>query len=191
MIKETTLFLLFGFFGYRSYVDVTYKTCRAPLGIYFGYMLWVQGFAILSAGFMLRNIFTIFWTSVFIIFLVLFVILVLAGLPLMIWNTVTTPACTPNNYTITNWVLVIAFNIILFHLVFTLIKALIDKRKKLRNAEKLKKEIDNIYKKILRSDFDVEKFIKEHGEEVINLFELTEEELNIINDKFSAIVTQD
>ena len=58
----------------------------------------------------------------------------------------------------------------------------------IRKSNKLGKGIDNIYRKLAKNqNFDVENFIKNHGEEVINLFSFTEYEIQILREKFCMI----
>lgn len=51
----------------------------------------------------------------------------------------------------------------------------------------MRSQIDDIYENVLKQNFDVEKFIKEHGESIINMFKLTDKERAIIQDKFVVV----
>ena len=70
-------------------------------------------------------------------------------------------------------------------LILKVIGMAIKQKMKLRRANKLKGGIDKIYKDLQKKKgVDVEKLIATHGEEVINLFEFTAKELEILKDKF-------
>jgi hypothetical protein len=186
MLCEFLFSLIFGYLGYKSYVDDEYKTCRVPLGVYHGFLLWLIGLMVLSSGFGERCMF--FRSLICITSFFLFFILELGGIPLLIWNAISTFNCMSIQYTIITWAIPIFINSSIFLLIFTLIQA---RNNHIDLKENLQEEIDGIYQKILTEDFDVEKFIETYSEEVINSFELTEEELKIIKDKFSACITQD
>jgi hypothetical protein len=115
---------------------------------------------------------------------IIFILVIVSGLPVMIWHTLANTSCCPVNYTVTSWLLVGFLNYIFLTLFYKVLAIYLKARKNKNKADKMRKGIDKIYNQAMRNDFDVEAFIKEHGELVINLFKLTDREIEILNEKF-------
>lgn len=77
-------------------------------------------------------------------------------------------------------------------LILKVIGMAIKQKIKMRRANKLKTGIDRIYKDLEKKGaVDVEKLILTHGEDIINMFDFTQKEKDILKTKFCVMNTVD
>jgi hypothetical protein len=170
MLKETLLFGLFLLVGFQSLLDPNYKPCKTPMALYFALIPWNMSILVVVTGFLTRNICQNIFGPLCVVFFITLVLLIFMGFPLLIWTIFVSPRCTPSNYVITNWIFVTLTNTLMYFLISILIGSYCKHRKKQKQGAVLRKQIDKIYDRVIKKDFDIEAFITKHGEEVINLF---------------------
>lgn len=160
-----------------------FNDCKSPVGFY---ILSIPGSLLpiaISNIFITGKICINYWVFIQILFVTAFVLVMLAGLPILAISLIYTPQCGKGNMLLVHGIISVIFNIIIYTVIFAMVYLIYKEFQSFRKEKKLKKQVQKIYQKIHSKNFKVEEFI-EKNKEYLEKDLLTNKEKAILEDSF-------
>lgn len=169
----------------ETLIDGTCGGCVFPLRIHLALLYGLISGVSFTSIFVTHKIFLPISRIVMIIQITWLWLLGLAGLPIILLISLNSPNCVSKAKLIASWCVILALNILLLALAIRLIINVVHAYRCKKRFIFAKHEIDLIYTKIF--SINIEDYLEQY-KEVIDKFELTPREYEIVKDKYSFLV---